>query len=180
MQFVIFFVLVLLSYVLLHRTNYGRKVFLCGVNQNAAEFSGINTRAVIMSTYAFSGLSASIAGILLTAYLGTAKADMGCGVHAALHHGSVVGGTSTWGQHGARDRFGAGALAVGLPAHRAEPHRLVHTVSGIPWAFFLMVDGIVPLRRFQPQASQAFRPQKAAHGRIQGRLTALPFVALRV
>ena len=36
-------------------------LYLTGVNQQAAEYSGINTRAVIMSTYVLSAVSAAIA-----------------------------------------------------------------------------------------------------------------------
>ncbi len=114
MQFVIFLVLVLLSYMLLHRTNYGRKIFLCGVNQSAAEFSGINSRAVIMSTYVLSGLSASIAGILLTAYLGTAKADMGAEYTLPIITAVVLGGTSNLGGSGGVIGSALAALAIGL------------------------------------------------------------------
>lgn len=114
MQFVIFFVLVVASYVLLHRTNYGRKIFLCGVNQHAAEYSGINTRAIIMSTYMLSGLSASIAGILLTAYLGTAKADMGAEYTLPIITAVVLGGTSNLGGVGGVVGSALAALAVGF------------------------------------------------------------------
>jgi len=114
MQFVIFFVLVVASYILLHRTNYGRKIFLCGVNKNAAEYSGINTRLVIMSTYTLSGLSASIAGILLTAYLGTAKADMGAEYTLPIVTAVVLGGTSNLGGSGGVIGSALAALAVGL------------------------------------------------------------------
>ncbi len=114
MQFIIFLLLVALSYVLLHRTNFGRKIFLCGVNQNAAEFSGINSRAVIMSTYVLSGLSASIAGILLTAYLGTAKADMGAEYTLPIITAVVLGGTSNLGGSGGVIGSALAALAIGL------------------------------------------------------------------
>lgn len=114
MQFVIFLVLVILSYILLHRTNYGRKIFLCGVNVNAAEFSGINTRAVVMSTYMLSGLSASIAGVLLTAYLGTAKADMGAEYTLPIITAVVLGGTSNLGGSGGVIGSALAALAVGF------------------------------------------------------------------
>ncbi len=135
MQFVIFFALVLLSYVLLHRTNYGRKVFLCGVNQNAAEFSGINTRAVIMSTYAFSGLSASIAGILLTAYLGTAKADMGAEYTLPIITAVVLGGTSNLGGSGGVIGSALAALAVGFLRIGLSLNGLSTQYLDIPWAF---------------------------------------------
>ncbi len=114
MQFVIFFVLVILSYILLHRTNYGRKVFLCGVNPNAAEYSGINAKAVVMSTYMLSGFSAAIAGILLTAYLGTAKADMGAEYTLPIITAVVLGGTSNLGGSGGVIGTALAALAIGF------------------------------------------------------------------
>lgn len=114
MQFVIFLALVVLSYILLHRTNYGRRVFLCGVNPNAAEFSGINSRAIVMSTYVLSGLSASIAGILLTAYLGTAKADLGAEYTLPIITAVVLGGTSNLGGSGGVIGSALAALAIGL------------------------------------------------------------------
>lgn len=113
-QFMIFLVLIVLSYLLLHRTNYGRKVFLCGVNPNAAEYSGIHSRRIIMSTYVLSGMSASIAGILLTAYLGTAKADMGAEYTLPIITAVVLGGTSNLGGTGGVIGTALAALAIGL------------------------------------------------------------------
>ena len=83
-QIVIFLVLAVLAYLLLHRTKYGRKIFLVGVNQQAAEYSGINSRWVIMSTYILSAVSAAVTGVILTSYLGTAKSDLGSGLGTAL------------------------------------------------------------------------------------------------
>lgn len=114
MQFIIFFVLVIISFILLHRTSYGRKVFLCGVNRNAAEFCGIHTKWIIMSTYMLSGLSAAIAGILLTAYLGTAKADMGAEYTLQIITAVVLGGTSNLGGTGGVIGSALAALAVGF------------------------------------------------------------------
>lgn len=60
-QIVIYVVLILLCMWILHRTKYGERLFLIGVNPQAAEYSGINTRATIMSTYVLSAVSAAIA-----------------------------------------------------------------------------------------------------------------------
>lgn len=114
MQFVIFLILAILAYVLLHRTHYGRKIFLCGINPNAAQYSGINTRGIVMSTYVFSGASASIAGILLTAYLGTAKADMGAEYTLPIITAVVLGGTSNLGGSGGVIGTALAAVAIGL------------------------------------------------------------------
>ncbi len=99
-QVIIFFVLTMIAYILLHRTKYGRRVFLCGVNPNAAEYSGVKTKLTIMSTYVLSGMSASIAGILLTGYLGTAKADFGKEITLPIITAVVMGGTANTGGTG--------------------------------------------------------------------------------
>lgn len=113
-QFVIFIGLLVIAYILLHRSKYGRKVFLCGVNRNAAEYSGVNSRLIIMSTYILSGMSASIAGILLTAYLGTAKADMGAEYTLPIITAVVLGGTSNTGGKGGVIGTALAAIAIGL------------------------------------------------------------------
>ena len=74
-QLLIYILMLVIAFILLHKTKYGRRITLVGVNQSAAEFSGINSRAVIMSTYMLTAVSAVIAGVVLTAYLGTALAS---------------------------------------------------------------------------------------------------------
>lgn len=113
-QFVIFFLLIIISTLTLHYTKYGRKVFLSGVNQNAAELSGINTKKIIMSTYVLSGVSASLAGILLTSYLGTAKADLGKEYTLPIITAVVLGGTSNTGGIGGTVGSALAALSIGL------------------------------------------------------------------
>lgn len=113
-QVLIFVALVVLSYLLLHKTKYGRSVFLCGVNRNAAEYSGINTRLVIMSTYVLSGISASLAGIILTSYLGTAKADFGKELTLPIITAVVLGGTSNLGGRGGVIGTALAALVIGI------------------------------------------------------------------
>ncbi len=156
MQFVIFFILVLLSYVLLHRTNYGRKIFLCGVNANAAEFSGINTRLVVMSTYMFSGLSASIAGILLTAYLGTAKADMGAEYTLPIITAVVLGGTSNLGGSGGVIGSALAALAVGLLRIGLSLSGLSTQYLDIPVGILLVVTVSIRFAGTNPKLRKMF------------------------
>ena len=95
-QIVLYVVLILLCMWLLHRTKYGERLFLIGVNPQAAEYSGVNTRATIMSTYVLSAVSAAIAGTLLTANVNSAKYDLG------LHRRriQVLGGTLNTGGKG--------------------------------------------------------------------------------
>jgi AI-2 transport system permease protein len=113
-QFFIFLALIIITYILLHRTKYGRYVYLCGINQNAAEYSGINSRLVIMSTYGLSGIGAAMAGIILTSYLGTAKADFGKELTLPIITAVVLGGTSILGGRGTVLGTALAALVIGL------------------------------------------------------------------
>ena len=99
-QIVIYVVLILLCMWLLHRTKYGERLFLIGVNQQAAEYSGINTRKVIMSTYILSAVSAALAGTLLTANVNSAKYNLGSGYTLAIITAVVLGGTLNTGGKG--------------------------------------------------------------------------------
>ena len=160
MQFVIFFVLVVISYIVLHRTNYGRKIFLCGVNPNAAEFSGINTRAVVMSTYMFSGLSASIAGILLTAYLGTAKADMGSEYTLPIITAVVLGGTSNLGGSGGVIGSALAALAGGFLRIGLVLNGLYTQYLDIPVGILLVVTVSLRFAGTNPKLRKLFSRKK--------------------
>ncbi len=113
-QLVIFLVLTVLAYILLHKTKYGRRIFLVGVNQKAAEYSGINTRRVIMSTYILSAVSAAIAGIVLTAYLGTAKSDLGANFTLNIITAVVLGGTLSTGGKGSIIGTALASMVIGL------------------------------------------------------------------
>lgn len=113
-QIILFAVLIAVCYLLLHKSKYGRRVFLVGVNQQAAEMSGINTRLVVMSTYMLSGVGASIAGIVLTAYLGTAKSDIGISFTLPIITAVVLGGTLNTGGKGSIIGTALAAVVIGV------------------------------------------------------------------
>jgi len=111
---VIFIILAILGYILLHKSKYGRYVFLCGINKNAAEYSGIKRKLVVMSTYILSGVSASVAGIILTSYLGSARADLGKELTLPIITAVVLGGTSNLGGRGNIIGTALAAIVIGI------------------------------------------------------------------
>lgn len=112
--FVIFFILTIIAYILLHKTKFGRNVFLVGVNQNAAKYSGVNTNLVTMATYILSGISASIAGIILTSYLGSSRADLGREYTLPIITAVVLGGTSSTGGKGNVFGTAIASIVIGI------------------------------------------------------------------
>ena len=114
LQIVLFIVMLVVAYFLLHRSKYGREVFLVGVNQQAAEYSGINSRRVMMMTYVLSGLAAGITGVIMTSQLGTAKSDLGGSFTMTIITACVLGGTLSTGGKGSVIGTALAAIAITL------------------------------------------------------------------
>jgi ribose transport system permease protein len=68
MPFVLLIVTAAVMWVVLHRSVYGRYLYAVGRNEEAARFSGVNTRLVIASSYVLAGLLTGISGILFAFY----------------------------------------------------------------------------------------------------------------
>lgn len=68
MPFVALIVIGLILWVVLHRSVYGRYLFAVGRNEEAARFSGINTRLVVTGAYVIAGLLTGVSGILIAFY----------------------------------------------------------------------------------------------------------------
>ena len=67
-SFVLMLVVAAVMSILLHRSVFGRYLYAVGRNEDAARYSGINTRAVITTAYVLSGALAALAGILIAFY----------------------------------------------------------------------------------------------------------------
>ena len=74
---IIFAVVVLLGWLLLNRTTYGRRTFALGGNAEAARLAGINIRRHTLLLYALSGLCCGIAAIMLMARTTTGSSTHG-------------------------------------------------------------------------------------------------------
>jgi ribose transport system permease protein len=66
--FVILVVVAVVFWIALHRSVYGRYLFAVGKNEEAARFSGINTRRVITSSYVLAGLLAGLSAVMFAFY----------------------------------------------------------------------------------------------------------------
>lgn len=68
MPFVILIIVTAIAWLALHQSIYGRYLFATGRNEEAARYSGINTKRVTTSAYVISGLLAGISGIMFAFY----------------------------------------------------------------------------------------------------------------
>ena len=99
----------LVGHVVLTYTRFGRYVYMTGGNREAAEYSGINTRAIVAAVMVISALCAGLAGMLGVARFGSAQQDEFGDFLLDSISAVVVGGTSLFGGQG-----GIGNTIVGL------------------------------------------------------------------
>jgi ribose transport system permease protein len=101
MPFVIMVVIGVIMWVVVHRTVYGRYLFAVGKNEEAARYSGINTRWILASAYMLAGLLTGIAGILLAFYTNSiSPATHGSSYELYGIAAAVLGGCSLRGGEG--------------------------------------------------------------------------------
>jgi rhamnose transport system permease protein len=99
-QLPIFIGLGLLFYFLLSRTTLGRRIYAIGANERAVHFSGVNVTQVKLIVYGLMGLLVSLAAIIQTSRLSTARANLGIGMEMPVIAAVVLGGTSILGGSG--------------------------------------------------------------------------------
>jgi len=106
---VIFFLVALACWFLLSKTQYGRYVYAIGGNEKAALVSGLQVKRHKMITYVINGLTAAIAGIILSARVAVGSPTAGETYELLAITAVIVGGTSNMGGTG-----GIAASVIGV------------------------------------------------------------------
>jgi ribose transport system permease protein len=94
--------------ILLQKTTYGRQVYSYGSNAEAARYSGLPVKKIMMSSFIICSVCAGMAGMIITARLNAADASMGDSYGLQTVAAVVIGGTSMLGGEG-----GIGGTVVG-------------------------------------------------------------------
>jgi ribose transport system permease protein len=97
--------LALITGFLLRWTKFGRHVFAIGGNERAAILTGVPVRRIKVIVYMISSLSAGIAAIIETGWLGAVTTNLGTGMELQVIAAAVIGGASLMG--GVGTAFGA-------------------------------------------------------------------------
>jgi ribose transport system permease protein len=98
-------VLALITGFTLRWTRFGRYVFAIGGNEKAAILTGVPVRQIKIAVYMISALSAGIAGVIETGWLGAVTTNLGAGMELQVIAATVIGGANLAG--GVGTAFGA-------------------------------------------------------------------------
>lgn len=133
--FLVVAVVAVCSFVL-NRTQLGRHIYAVGGNKQAAEYSGINVKKVTFLVFIFSGILASLAGILTVGRTFTATMIMGSSAEMDAIAAVVLGGTSMSGGKGSISGTVIGAIVIGILKNGMN-------LLGIDSSWQYIVQGIV-------------------------------------
>jgi len=133
---ILLFIAGALAYLLLTRTSFGLHIYAIGGNKEMARLAGVNVRRVELGAYILSGLTAALAGLILTGRLASAQPNVGAELNLESIAACVLGGTSLFGGTGNVLKTIVGALIMGTLANGMN-------LMGIPSYPQLVIKGLV-------------------------------------
>lgn len=107
-------IVVVIAWILLERTRFGRYVFAIGGNREAARLAGVPVDRVVLYIFILVGVAAGLAGAMNTARTLTAQASDDFSLVFTVIAAVVVGGTSIMGGFGAIWRTIVGVLFIAM------------------------------------------------------------------
>jgi rhamnose transport system permease protein len=113
-EFALFLASALAYYVLLHRTSFGRRIFVIGNNAVAAQFSGVRVERVKFILFCLTGLMSGVTSVLLTSRLGSTRPSIAQGMELEVITMVVLGGVSIVGGAGSITGVVIAAFIMGL------------------------------------------------------------------
>ncbi len=110
----IFILVFVIAFIYLYKTRQGRHIYALGGNEQATYISGVNTKMVMCSVYAISGLLCGIAAVVLTARVASGIPRAGEGYELDAISAVVIGGASMSGGKGTLIGTLLGVLIIGV------------------------------------------------------------------
>ncbi len=96
----LFIACVIISWLILRYTVYGRSLYAIGANPSAARLAGIRTKRVIFIAFLLSALCVALAGLIRLSQVAGASSNAGLGIELSVITAVVLGGASLSGGRG--------------------------------------------------------------------------------
>lgn len=145
----IFIIIAVVFQFFLSYTKSGRNIYAVGGNTEASRLAGIPVSRTITLTYVLCGLSASIAGIILTSRVNVASPVVGDNTALTVIAAVVVGGTSLIGGRGNIWKSVVGIFLLGILFNMMDLQS-IHTqsqllITGTILVVIVVVDGYLQI-----------------------------------
>lgn len=156
MPFVLLVLIALVTWIVLHRSVYGRYLFATGKNAEAARYAGVNTRRIVTVAYVISGALTGVSGIVFAFYTNSVSpANHGNAYELYGIAAAVLGGCSLRGGEGSVIGIIIGAALLQVLRNLVNllgiPSSLDFAVMGAVILLGVMADQIISARRNRRQ-----------------------------
>lgn len=144
-------ILVVVVEVLLHKTRYGKNLYLAGSNRKAALIAGIQVNKTTFLTYIIAGIAGTLGGLILLGFTGTAQLEMGKDYSLLSIAAVVIGGTALSGGEGKFSGSALGSIVLVLLTSvliaLKMPAGIRELIQGVILLLILMVYSRAPKLR---------------------------------
>ena len=159
MPFVLLILISIITWILLHRSVYGRYLLATGRNPEAARYAGINTNGIVTTAYVVSGTLTAVSGIIFAFYTNSVSpANHGNAYELYGIAAAVLGGCSLRGGEGSVIGILIGTALLQVLRNLVNllgiPSSLDFAVMGAVILIGVMADQILTERRNRRQVAQ--------------------------
>lgn len=140
---IIWIIMTVVVMLALFKMKYGRKLFAIGNNATVAKYSGIRVDNTIILSYAISGMTAGIAGVLLAGKVGSCYLAMGDTYQFQSIAAVAIGGTSMLGGKGNYLGTVAGSLTITILLGILVALNLPFGVQTMAYGLIVLISVIV-------------------------------------
>ena len=128
-------------------TEVGRKMYAVGGNANAARFSGVNTKGIVMLSFVLAGVMAGFGSILMAGRLNSGSPNYGVGMELSAIAAAVIGGASLQGGKGNVISTLFGALTIVIVQNGLNLHAVETSVQGVVIGMIIMLAVFIDMWR---------------------------------
>ena len=146
----ILFTLIILAWLMLRFTPFGRHVYAVGGNAEAARRAGIRVTGLRIALFAMASMLAAIGGILETSRAGSADTNVSPSFLLDAIAAAVIGGVSLFGGRGSAWAVVLGILVIGSLENGLvllnQGQDITQIVEGAVLLFAVLADAIIRRR----------------------------------
>ncbi|HVP18386.1 MAG TPA: ABC transporter permease [Spirochaetia bacterium] len=149
--YVLFYVLAFFAVAafVMNYTELGRRMYAVGGNANAARYSGINVKRVVMLSFVLAGVMAGFGSILMAARLNSGSPNYGVGMELSAIAAAVIGGASLQGGKGNVVSTLFGALTITIVQNGLNLHAVETSVQGVVIGLIIMLAVFIDMWRVE-------------------------------
>lgn len=154
----LFIVLAVLFGFVLHKTTFGRYLFVIGNNELAASFSGVPVARIKIIIFTLSGFMAALSALIMAARFGSTRPDIATGLELSVITAAVLGGVDINGGLGTMSGAVLSLLLIGLMRFGMGLLNIQGQVQGIVIGLLLIFSILIPRVIRQISSLRTFRP----------------------